>query len=89
VDLIEPWLRRSATEMEGLGPLREGRMLADMERKLIERTLQRFNGHRVRTAKALGMGVRTLGMKLKQWRTEAEGPSEIAAPAQDPTPLSV
>ncbi len=42
-----------------------------MERQLIERTLSRFNGHRVKTAKALGMGVRTLGMKLKQWREEA------------------
>ena len=47
-------------------------MLEDMERRLIERTLGKFNGHRAKTAKALGMGVRTLGMKLKQWREEAE-----------------
>ena len=47
-------------------------MLEDVERSLIERTLSRFNGHRAKTAKALGMGVRTLGMKLKQWREEAE-----------------
>ncbi len=81
-EMIEPWLRPATTTVDGLGPLREGRMLADMERKLIERTLARFNGHRVRTAGALGMGVRTLGMKLKQWREEAEeqreGPTTVA-----------
>jgi len=69
--VIEPWLRPVEPSLEGIGPLREGRMLEDMERKLIERTLARFNGHRSKTANALGMGVRTLGMKLKQWREEA------------------
>ena len=44
--------------------------MADMERRLIERTLKLHSGHRVKSAKALGMGVRTLGMKLKQWREE-------------------
>jgi DNA-binding NtrC family response regulator len=71
-DLIESWLRPATPSVDGLGPLREGRMLEDMERRLIERTLGKFNGHRAKTAKALGMGVRTLGMKLKQWREEAE-----------------
>lgn len=70
-DLIEPWLRSSTPPVESFGPLRDGRMLEDMERQLIERTLAKFNGHRANTAKALGMGVRTLGMKLKQWREEA------------------
>jgi len=70
-DLIEPWLRGGAPGSDEFGPLREGRMLEDMERQLIERTLARFNGHRAKSAKALGMGVRTLGMKLKQWREEA------------------
>ncbi len=69
--LIEPWLRSPTPPVDGLGALRDGRMLEDMERKLIERTLTRFNGHRVKTATALGMGVRTLGMKLKQWREES------------------
>jgi len=71
-DLIEPWLRSDAHDADGFGALREGRMLEDMERQLIERTLARFNGHRAKSAKALGMGVRTLGMKLKQWREESE-----------------
>jgi DNA-binding NtrC family response regulator len=71
-ELIEPWLRPASPSVEGLGALREGRMLEDMERRLVERMLSRFNGHRVKTARALGMGVRTLGMKLKQWREEGE-----------------
>jgi DNA-binding NtrC family response regulator len=70
-ELIEPWLRHTQAAVDGFGPLREGRMLEDVERQLIEKTLQRFDGHRAKTAKALGMGVRTLGMKLKQWREEA------------------
>jgi DNA-binding NtrC family response regulator len=77
-ELIEPWLTATVPSMNRLGPLREGRMLEDMERSLIERTLGRFNGHRAKTAKALGMGVRTLGMKLKQWREEAEQQPTLA-----------
>lgn len=78
-DLIEPWLRASAPALDGLESLRDGRMLEDMERRLIERTLARFNGHRAKTAGALGMGVRTLGMKLKQWREEAEEQEQVPA----------
>ena len=44
----------------------------DMERRLIEHVLNQYGGHRVRTAKTLGMGVRTLGLKLKQWREHDE-----------------
>lgn len=46
----------------------EGRPLEDIERDAIVRTLTRFNGHRQRTASALGIGVRTLGLKLKKWK---------------------
>jgi DNA-binding NtrC family response regulator len=35
-------------------------------------TLQQFKGHRMKTAGALGIGVRTLGMKLKQWKERGE-----------------
>lgn len=72
VSLIDPWLRTEVRAGGGMGSFREGRMLQDMERKLIEQTLVRFDGHRAKTAKSLGMGVRTLGMKLKQWREEKE-----------------
>lgn len=47
------------------------RTLADLERETIVATLQRFNGHRQKTAKALGIGVRTLGLKLKKWKEES------------------
>ncbi len=39
--------------------------MQEMERKLIENTLDRFGGHRAKTAAALGIGVRTLSGKLK------------------------
>lgn len=44
------------------------RTLEELERETIVRTLERFNGHRAKTAKALGIGVRTLGLKLKKWK---------------------
>ncbi|HCT43703.1 MAG TPA: hypothetical protein DF699_00650 [Phycisphaerales bacterium] len=47
------------------------RTLAEIERDTIVATLKRFNGHRQKTAKALGIGVRTLGLKLKKWKEES------------------
>jgi DNA-binding NtrC family response regulator len=41
--------------------------LEEMERKLIETTLERFGGHRAKTAEALGIGLRTLSGKLRQY----------------------
>ncbi|MFQ5804926.1 MAG: sigma-54-dependent transcriptional regulator [Phycisphaerae bacterium] len=49
---------------------RDGQILADAERHLILRTLRRFDGHREKTARALGIGLRTLGLKIKRWREE-------------------
>ncbi len=49
---------------------RDGHILADAERDLILKTLRRFNGHREKTARALGIGLRTLGLKIKRWREE-------------------
>ncbi len=45
------------------------RALEDIERETIVQTLVRLGGHRQRTAVALGIGVRTLGLKLKKWKT--------------------
>ena len=39
---------------------------------MILSTLQQFKGHRIKTATALGIGVRTLGMKLKRWKEDGE-----------------
>jgi DNA-binding NtrC family response regulator len=44
-----------------------GISLQDMERKLIEATLDHFAGHRAKTAEALGIGLRTLSGKLRQY----------------------
>jgi len=44
-----------------------GLSLEEMERKLIEATLDHYEGHRARTAKALGIGIRTLSGKLRQY----------------------
>jgi DNA-binding NtrC family response regulator len=44
-----------------------GLSLYEMERKLIEATLEHYAGHRAKTAKALGIGIRTLSGKLRQY----------------------
>jgi DNA-binding NtrC family response regulator len=62
--------------MVGLGGLDEQahsgqggiKTLEDLEREQIIRTLGRFNGNRQQTAEALGIGLRTLGLKLKKWK---------------------
>ncbi len=45
-----------------------GYTLEQIERETIVQTLRRLGGHRQKTAKALGIGVRTLGLKLKKWK---------------------
>jgi len=57
--LLEPKLRA------GVGDVRP---LEDLEREIIVEALRRLGGHRQKTAKALGIGVRTLGLKLKKWK---------------------
>lgn len=51
--------------------------LETIERQVVVATLERFAGHRDRTAKALGIGVRTLGMKLRQWKDAGLVPSNL------------
>ncbi|GIW95070.1 MAG: acetoacetate metabolism regulatory protein AtoC [Pirellulaceae bacterium] len=48
-------------------PIRAGMSLQEMERRLIEATLEYFNGHRLKAAQALGIGVRTLTNKLRAY----------------------
>ena len=42
--------------------------MEEIEREVILNTLDLFNGHRQKTAEALGIGLRTLGLKLKKWK---------------------
>ncbi|MBK8914653.1 MAG: sigma-54-dependent Fis family transcriptional regulator [Phycisphaerales bacterium] len=65
-------------------PYQDGRILEDAERELIVRTLARFNGHRERSARALGIGLRTLGLKLKKWREDG---TFVEPPRRMPTPV--
>jgi len=44
-----------------------GTRLDDMERRLIEATLEHFGGHRAKAAQALGIGIRTLTNKIRQY----------------------
>lgn len=63
--MIEPWLSKdcSTEDPEAL----PGMTLAEMERKLIEATFNRFAGNREKTAKALQIGIRTLSGKLREY----------------------
>jgi transcriptional regulator with GAF, ATPase, and Fis domain len=81
-DIIEPWLVGAAKAAPAPTPAVNGfvehkpeiavaqavRPLEDLERDAIVQALRRFNGHRQKTAVALGIGVRTLGLKLKKWK---------------------
>jgi DNA-binding NtrC family response regulator len=70
---IEPWLKtRGTTAVASAVEDLAGKPLADIEKQVILSTLHQFKGHRVKTAGALGIGVRTLGMKLKRWKEDGE-----------------
>jgi transcriptional regulator with GAF, ATPase, and Fis domain len=60
--------RESVFESKNFGT--PGRRLEDIERDAIVQTLERFNGHRQKTADALGIGVRTLGLKIRKWKDD-------------------
>ena len=68
-DDVRPWLLDASSD-EGAATtdaLPIGLSLQEMERRMIEATLQRFSGHRAKTAQALGIGLRTLTTKLKEY----------------------
>ena len=78
---IAPWLRVSSGNASNGADVNvdlAGKPLADVERQVILSTLDRFKGHRVKTANSLGIGLRTLGMKLKKWKEE-EAYEEVGA----------
>jgi DNA-binding NtrC family response regulator len=60
---VEPWLEQGSAEEPG----DPGLTLAQMERKLIEATFNRYGGNRELTAKALSIGIRTLSGKLREY----------------------
>lgn len=84
-DLVRPWLRRDRvetrdTQAEGPTTLPIGASLAEVERQMILATLARFDGHRQKTADALGIGVRTLSGKLRSYGV-APGEKDVTSRA--------
>jgi len=81
---IQQWLQPRGSEAEErtvvlqpadpIGGL-VGKPLAEIERVLIQRTLEHCGGNRKRTAETLGIGVRTLFNKLKEPAIAAGGPT--------------
>jgi DNA-binding NtrC family response regulator len=67
-----------------------GTSLRDMERDLIRRTLHHHGGNRVRTARALGIGVRTLQRKLRLYGIGMAGrrgrPRGVQKSTETPSP---
>jgi two-component system response regulator FlrC len=61
-------LTLESTGMEVAAPVTPGRTIADVERELILATLGRLNGNRTSTAKALGISVRTIRNRLREYR---------------------
>ena len=49
-----------------------GMTLADVERAVIMETLKRQNFNRTRAARVLGIGIRTLQRKLKQYGVQSQ-----------------
>lgn len=42
--------------------------LAEVEKRHILRVLEHHSGHRSKTAETLGISLRKLGMRLKEWK---------------------
>jgi DNA-binding NtrC family response regulator len=67
-------VRDSVTVSTTGGPVQavvgEPRTMADIERQAILETLQRTGGHRAKAADLLGIGLRTLQRKLKEYKDE-------------------
>jgi DNA-binding NtrC family response regulator len=91
VPMIEPWLAKGPHSEELAGT--PGMTLAEMERKLIEATFERYEGNREFTAKALQIGIRTLSGKLREYGYPPRGgpgsnriahPSTVAAAPERP-----
>lgn len=68
---IRPWLQMpegvNQDSVDDQGAMPVGMSLEEVERKMIVATLEKFGGHRAKTAEALGIGIRTLSGKLRAY----------------------
>jgi DNA-binding NtrC family response regulator len=60
-------------------PMKAGMTVREMERQLITRTLDEVNDNRTRAAELLGISIRTLRNKLKEYKQELENTHAKAA----------
>ncbi|MCL2646468.1 MAG: sigma-54 dependent transcriptional regulator [Phycisphaerales bacterium] len=68
---ISPWIATIGINEDAIANTLQGvGVLEELERRTIMKVLEKHNGHRMRTAKELGIGLRTLGMKLKKLKEE-------------------
>jgi DNA-binding NtrC family response regulator len=71
-DEIRPWLHSEALNATAVGMETENRVpvgmtLDEVERRMILATLEQFGGHRAKAAETLGIGLRTLSGKLRDY----------------------
>jgi len=75
---VEGWLVEHGNPRQGEDLVCTGeKTLADIERSVILATLRAHGGHRRRSAAALGIGVRTLGLKLRRWKDASIVPETV------------
>ena len=67
---IQPWLVAPTVAPADPDAPAAARTLEEFERDQIVRALGDHSGNRQRTAEALGIGVRTLGLKLRKWKDQ-------------------
>ncbi len=65
-DVIRPWLS-IVDRTEPTGCPTANLTLDELERRMIVATLEKYHGHRAKTAEALGIGIRTLSGKLRAY----------------------
>ena len=85
--MIEPWMSKESQNDDS--DALPGMTLAEMERKLIEATFNRFAGNREKTAKALQIGIRTLSGKLREYGYPPRGGPGSNIKAWTPTPETI
>jgi DNA-binding NtrC family response regulator len=71
---VPPEIKRAASDDSG--GVRVGMTVAEVERYIIEKTLDEVDGNRTRASQILGIGLRTLQRKLKQYAEEDREPVE-------------
>jgi DNA-binding NtrC family response regulator len=62
-----PQLVQAALTLDAVIPLLVGSTVTDVERELVLQTLARCDGNRTRAARVLGVSVRTLRNKIRQY----------------------